>query len=328
MMLKDDLGEKVNRDYQNKVQKLKKRLGREGRYVYDLLYQAHVIDHAITTKKPIHYYLVVLNADYVHDGKTDGQGKPVYPDDLIEFFDLSSLIGQMMPIMAHDVKNVISRLERMDASPVLLGPHCQRNDVRQCVFYPICFKDIPNKNSTFIYLHGHHGFKDENGVRHERFDLINDGMTHATDVPHAWLQRPDNIIQRDVIDSHEPFYRKDKIKLGIDALVYPLYHLDFESFPSPLPRFFGEKAYSQSLFQFSIHIEHHPGVSDKEKDNHAFLAHSHTDEREALVQALLDVIKDDGGSVVVYNQSFEQTRLLELATLFPQYRDRKGAGNS
>ena len=32
-----------------------------------------------------------------------------------------------------------------------------------------------------------------------------------------------------------------KIRAGIDALRYPIYHLDFETFPCPLPRFKGEK---------------------------------------------------------------------------------------
>jgi PAS domain-containing protein len=320
--LRQDLGEKVNRDYHTKVQKLRKRLGREGRYVHDLLYQRHVIEHALETDKTISYHLVVLNADHIHDGRTEGGMKPVYPDDLVVFFDLTSLTKDLMPVIAHDVKTVIGRLDRMDAGPVPLGPHCQRNDIRQCVFQPICFKDVPEHNSIFVYLHGHHGFKDERGVRHERFDLVNDGMVRATDIPRSWLQRPDNVIQRDVIDSGVPFYRKDKIRAGIRTLSYPLYHLDFESFPCPLPRFKGEKPYSQSVFQFSVHIEHAPGVCDKVKDNVNFLADSHKDLRRPLVEAMLDVIKDDGGSVVVYNKAFEQTRIIEFAELFPEHRDR------
>ena len=37
---------------------------------------------------------------------------------------------------------------------------------------------------------------------------------------------------------------------------------------------------------------------------------------------MLDVIKPDGGSIMVYNQSFEQTRLKEMAHIYPEYRER------
>ena len=93
-------------------------------------------------------------------------------------------------------------------------------------------------------------------------------------------------------------------------------------FPCPLPRFKGEKPYSQSLFQYSIHIEHEPGVCDKDKDNYSFISTVHQDERELLIKNMLDVIKDDGGSILVYNQSFEKTRLKEMAEVFPQFSKR------
>ena len=67
------------------------------------------------------------------------------------------------------------------------------------------------------------------------------------------------------MESHQPYIRKDKIKLAIDSLNYPIYHLDFETFPCPLPRFKGETPYTQSLFQYSIHIEKEPGVCDKDR---------------------------------------------------------------
>jgi len=146
---------------------------------------------------------------------------------------------------------------------------------------------------------------------------------HATDIPRSWLkQREKNVIQRDVIETGKPYYDVEKIKAAIDSIKYPIYHLDFESFPCPLPRFRGEKPYAQSLFQYSIHVEHEPGVCDKNKDNYSFIATTHNDERRALVEGMLDVIKPDGGSVMAYNISFEKTRIKELAVIFPEYQER------
>ena len=322
LRLRETFDQNINHDYQKKVNKLKNRLSKEGRYIYDISYQRYVLEKTIKTHKNISYYLVVLNADYIHDGQIDAENHPIYGDDLVILIDVTRLTQEMLPILQQDVKTVINRLDIMNANPVQLGPHCQRKDTRQCMFYPICYKHIPAKDSLFTYINGHFGFKDENDVKYERFDLINEGYVNATDIPVNWLNRQDNQIQRKVIESHVPYVMTSKIRAGISSLKYPIYHLDFETFPCPLPRFKGEKPYSQSLFQYSIHIEHEPGVCDKDHDNYGYIATEHIDLRKELIESMLAVIKDDGGSIMVYNQSFEQTRLKEMAELFPEYRER------
>lgn len=320
--LREDLGLNVNKFYHQKVAKLKDRLSDVGRYVYDIAYQRYVLENSIDTKKEIKYYLGVLNSEYVHDGEVDEENNPIYKDHLMTFIDVTSLTKKMMPIVEKDIEIVIKRLDDMQANPVPLGKHCQRKDSRECIFYPICYKEIPDKNSIFTYLDSHHGFKDQQDQKHEQYDLINQGYLSAFDIPKDWLNRDNNRIQRDVMESHQPYIRKDKIKLAIDSLNYPIYHLDFETFPCPLPRFKGETPYTQSLFQYSIHIEKEPGVCDKDLDNYGYIAKTHDDLRRDLVESMLDIIKDDGGSIMVYNQSFEQTRLKEMAILFPEYKQR------
>jgi hypothetical protein len=322
LMVQKDLLDDVNEDYHKKISRLKNRLTKEGRYVYDILYQRFVFEHAIQTKKKVKYYLVVLNSDYVHEGLINEKNEPIYTDDLVSFIDVTSLTEEMMGIISDDVKLVINRLNTMNANPVSLGIHCQRKDTRQCKFYDICYAHIPPKNSIFTYMGNHNGFKDEHDMKHERFDLINEGIVDALDIPFHWLKRENNIIQRKVMETDIPYYHLEKIRAGIGLLKYPIYHLDFETFPCPLPRFKGEKPYSQSLFQYSIHIEHAPGVCDKEKDNFSYIATKHEDLRKDLLLNMLEVIKEDGGSIMVYNQSFEETRLKEMALLYPELRER------
>jgi hypothetical protein len=322
LMLQEDLFGDTNDEYHKKIARLKNRLTKEGRYVYDISYQRFVLERSIETHKDIKYYLVVLNSDYIHEGRLNERNEIIYGDDIVTLIDVSSLTKKMMSIVYEDISKVIQRLNTMQANPVDLGAHCQRKDTRQCKFYPICYKHIPDENSIFTYIGGHNGFKDETGERHERFDLINEGLVHATDIPVSWLTRDNNIIQRQVIDRDIPYYHAPKIRAGISILKYPIYHLDFETFPCPLPRFKGEKPYSQSLFQYSIHIEHQPGVCDKDKDNYSYIATKHIDLRKDLIEKMLEVIKEDGGSIMVYNQSFEQTRLKEMAELYPEYRER------
>lgn len=322
LMLQEDIGGSVNDKYNEKIERFKNRLTKEGRYIYDISYQRYVLEHALQTKKKVKYYLVVLNAQYVHEGKVNEKNEPIYGDDVIKMIDVTSLTEKMMPILEQDINTVLHRLDYMNANPVELGPHCQRKDTRECIFYPICYKHLPVKNSVFTYMQNHFGFEDEVGVKHDRYELINEGIVSALDIPREWLKRENNKIQRNVMESEVPYYNESKIRAGISALKYPIYHLDFETFPCPLPRFKGEVPYTQSLFQFSIHIEHKPGVCDKDVDNVSYIATKHIDLRRELIEKMLETVKRDGGSIMVYNQSFEQTRLKEMAKLYPEYRER------
>lgn len=323
LRLKKDLGHDIDDKYLRQEAKFFDRYSDVGSYVYDLAFQRFVIENSkdFNKENDNRYYLAVLNHEYVFDGKYDENGKPLYPIDIIDFIDFTEITKSYLEIIAEDLKTVIRRLNTMNANPVPLGKHCQLKKNRECKFTNVCYKDLPENVSILAYAYKHHGFL-EGDYRHDYFDLLNKGYKHMLDIPKEWLNRPINVIQYEVVKNKEPYYDRGKIKAGINEIKYPLYHLDFESFPCPLPRFKGEKCYSQSLFQFSIHIEREPGVCDKEKDHYSFLAKDHSDIREELVKDMLDVIKPDGGSVLVYNIAFEKSRIRELGELYPQYEER------
>ncbi|MGS0971937.1 MAG: DUF2779 domain-containing protein [Candidatus Izemoplasmataceae bacterium] len=290
-----------------------------GAYVYDLAFQRFIIEEDIQDAK---YYLGVVNHEYVFDG-TYVDGKPIYDQAIAALIDVTKITKELQPIIQKELDVVIERINKDDLSRVELGRYCQVKKMRECIFKDLCYDKLPKKNNIMMYMDRHHGFKDEaTGDKYALFDLINDGYTSMVDVPHSWLNRRNNQIQRDVAISHKPYIDYAKIRSAIETIKYPIYHLDFESFPCPLPRFRGETAYTQSLFQFSLHIEVEPGVCDKERDHIEFLAEDEYDNREKLVEKLCASIKQDGGSIMVYNQAFEKTRIKELAVLFPEYKEQ------
>lgn len=322
--LKRDLGYEIDDAYLQQEKKFFDKYSNVGSYIYDLAFQRFVIEHSksFDRTKDNKYYLAVLNSEYVFDGKYDGYGKPIYPIEIIDLIDFTEITERYLKIIEKDIYKVISRLNTMNANPVPLGKHCQLKKNRECKFKNVCYKHLPENVSILNYLDNHHGFKDDQGKKHDTFDLLNDGKIHMHDIPLSWLNRPNNVIQYEVVENKEPYFDKGKMLAGMNEIKFPVYHLDFESFPCPLPRFKGEKAYSQSLFQFSIHVERSPGVCDKEKDHYSFLAKDHSDVREDLIKELLAVIKQDGGSILVYNISFEKARIKELGELFPKYAQK------
>jgi predicted RecB family nuclease len=102
------------------------------------------------------------------------------------------------------------------------------------------------------------------------------------------------------------------------ALKYPLYFMDFETVNPAIPRFKGMRPYQQIPFQWSVHILKEAGG---EPEHHEFLATDANDPRREFITSLLPIL-GKSGSIVVYCQAFEERRLAELATWFPEFAER------
>lgn len=319
------------KEYYNYKEKLFNRLHSAGHYVYDLAVQRYIIEQDLKQNNmidkipKIHYYLAVLNSEYIFDGTYLGSEPDYKTDinnqDIVSFFDLTTLTKQYLDKIDLDRKRVEEYIKNLDASKVPIGDYCENKKTTVCKYKKICWDFIPSTNSILNYFDNHHGFKDQDGNLYNRYDLINEGIVKLTDMPLNYLNREKNVIQYQVVKNHSPYINMDKISAGIKCITYPIYHLDFETFPCPLPRFRGEKCYTQSVFQFSLHIEKEPGKCDKEKDHYEYLAIDHQDRREELIKKMVEWIDtESGGTILVYNESFEKTRLKELGEIFSQYK--------
>lgn len=311
------------------TKKLLNRYDSCGRYIYDIAVQRYIIERDLrkngleclvdTTK----YFLAVLNSDYIFDG-TIKDNEPVYNkdkngNDIIIFIDVTNITKLYLEIIDKERKK-LEEIINNSCSEIKVGSYCEYKKVTECKHKDFCFRKVPEKNSVFCYLDNRFGFVDENNDKVSTYDLINDKKYSMLDVPTSYLKREKNRIQKDVVETQKTYCNLDKIKSGLGLIKYPIYHLDFETFPCPLPRFKGEKCYTQSVFQFSLHIEDWNGC-DKEKSHYGYLAKTNNDEREELIRHLCSLINEEG-TVLVYNSSFEKNRLRELAIVFPEYKDK------
>jgi len=324
----DILSEK---DYLKHKTKLFNKYHKAGHYVYDLAVQRFIVENDLINNNQINklnnikYYLAVLNCDYIFDGEYINN-EPYYDIDecgneIIAFIDLTSVTKDYMDKIKLDQVRIDNYIKKMLINNCKVGEYCELKKTTKCKYIPVCWKALPSKNSILSYIDNHHGFTDETGIKYDRYELINQNKVHILDIPSSWLTREKNIIQRDVVASNKVYINNNKIIKGLKQLRYPIYHLDFETFPCPLPRYKGEKPYSQSVFQFSLHIEKQAGVCDKENNHYSFLATDHKDYREELIKKLIECIDiDNTGSIMVYNESFEKTRLKELGGIFPAYK--------
>lgn len=330
--------EDASKNFDKKKESLLDRYHKVGKYPHDLAFQRFVIEHALRQSndhRRVNYYLAVLNSDYVYNGAIDENGKCVYDtidgQEIVTFFNLNEITEEYQAKILKEIayiESYISTPHDVD-NKVDVGKHCAWGENTECFFWKHCFqklRDVPETNSANKYLNSDQSFTDW-GIK-GKYELINDGKYKLSDVPLEWLKNKKHLIQRECYDNSTEYVDKEKMQYWFDQLEYPIYHFDFEGFPCPLPRFKGERPYTQSVFEFSLHIERKEGICDKEKDNFIFLNEEYyNDERKELAKAIIDHFEynEDGslkGTMLAQFTAYEKGRLEELATLYPEYSDK------
>lgn len=139
--------------------------------------------------------------------------------------------------------------------------------------------------------------------------LINDGVTSWAELPDAELTAK-QLIQKQVMLSGKMHIDKAHLAKFLSTLVYPLYHVDFETVNPAVPLFDGTHPYEQVPFQVSLHVEQ----ADGSLEHFEYLAAG-----EDPRQGVIDVLRRIGptGSVVAYDAKFEKGRINRLGLIDP-----------
>ena len=114
--------------------------------------------------------------------------------------------------------------------------------------------------------------------------------------------------------------RRDQEELDefLAQLEYPLYFMDFETIQFSVPQYDESRPYQQIPFQWSLHVNQ---TRSGPVEHFGFLGTPPADPRTDFIQSLLDHLGENG-SIIVWNQAFENTRLKEIARDFPEYADQ------
>jgi hypothetical protein len=240
-------------------------------------------------------YLVHINNQYVRQGEIDVQ--QLYTDDDVTDEALDHQAN--LPGLITDLRQTLSGNE----PGIDIGPHC--TSPYECDFIPYCWQHIP-ENSIF----------DLKGRGIKKFDYYNRGIIRFEDLSLDEL----NKAQRNQVEAtlnQQDSINPDGIKEFLDTLWYPLCHLDFETFDTPIPPFDGTRPYQKIPFQYSLHIQERAGVEPVHTE---YLVEPGNDPRRELSERLLAEIPEDA-CVLTYNQAFEKGVLRNLAELFPDLAD-------
>jgi len=242
-------------------------------------------------------FLMHLNKEYVRNGEVD-------INKLFVKEDITSKV--------EDIKDVEENIKKMfeiinsDKMPESIGltDKFLKDGFHDC-FAEGCV-DLPENHVFCLYRGGKLSC-----------ELFENGVETIKDIPDNIKLNDKQKLQKECEINNKIHIHKEKIKHFLKTLNYPLYYLDFETFSTAIPMFDGLKPYSQVCFQFSLHIVEKEGENPK---HYEFLYNGNEDPREEFILDLKKVL-GDVGSIVVYNQSFEISRLKELGEQFSEHKN-------
>lgn len=265
-------------------------------YIQDVAFQKHVFSKAGV--KVRNCYLMLVNNQYVRQGAID-------PSKLLKLEDVSALVDSASEGIEQRIASMIAVMSASSCPDIAIGPQC--TSPYDCdLMDGLCWKQVPSDSVFDLY-----------NARGKDWELFNQGFVLMKDIPESVVLSDVQQVQRMAAIHCKPFVNHSKIKEFLSGLEYPLHFMDFESMNPAVPLFDGSRPYQQVPFQFSMHIQHQQGSP---LEHHEFLHLKDTDPRPAFIRALHDTIQPQG-SIIVFFQSFEKTRIKECAEMIPEYHD-------
>ena len=265
-------------------------------YLWDCALQAWVLRGA---GRPVHTVsLDLVDTGFVYAQEGDYRGLLTL-DDYTE--QVEALLPQV-PTFVAEFKAVMAGLQ----PDILTGRHC--NVPYECPFLRHCRLTEPPAPAYPI--------EDLPYAKKSQISRLKaSGYTDLRDVPDDLLKNPLQHRAVQAARSGEVFVSAD-FAAALDGIPYPRYYLDFETIAFTVPRWLGTRPYQQVPFQFSCHVEQ----ADGRLEHRAFLDLTGDNPASEFVAALLAAIGEEG-SILVWNKTFEISRLRELAVAFPQHAE-------
>ena len=269
-------------------------------YIDDISYQTWVLKKCgLNVKKS---YLVHINSKYIKKGKVDRN----------KFFKIEEITPREMNIIEENVKELESILNSDREPDIDISLACKKNKMvsYDCPFFNYCIRNLPRPNIFDV------GWRTSFNKKLDFY--YNNLITYSDILASGGIStKADNQMNCELNNLGEIIDR-DSIKKLISTFTYPLYFLDFESYQVAIPEIDGTRPYQQICFQYSLHyyLEEDGELFHKE-----YLSEDYDgNPMYGLCKQLCEDIPMNC-CVLVYNQSFEITRLKEMASLFPEFRD-------
>jgi len=267
-------------------------------YIIDIAFQKIVLD---TLKMPVgKLHLVRLNKEYVRSGDLSLK-------DLFLIEDMTEKIDAVVSDIASQMAGVHEYLSR-EQEPVGNCDCWTKSKSNHCTTFWYSNPDLPEYSVHQISRIGNSPKK--------LTALVEGNIIDIKDVPSDFELTDNQRRQVDVAQSGRVVIDHEGVESFLARLEYPLAFIDYETFPSAIPRYSGYRPYQQIPFQFSLHVIEQEGG---EISHHEFVHTQNNNPDEYFVRAMQEYLPEKG-TVLVWSQKFEKGINNQIASRLPQYQ--------
>ncbi|MBS9718495.1 DUF2779 domain-containing protein [Pseudohalocynthiibacter aestuariivivens] len=242
-------------------------------------------------------FIIHVNGDYVRKGDVD-------PEGLLRIVEVTKEVRSLLPKLEDEVVKALALVseETIDEN----GCSCRfiGSREKQCAAFDYFNPDVPDLS---IYL-----LPRVSKTVLEKF--VGEGRLALTDLDVSEvtnLQKPVLMAAK----TGQPQVNKKLITKFLNALEWPLYFYDYETFASAIPMYEGFSPHKAMPVQYSLHVLEENG----ELSHREFLSDRPGEQRELVEQLSKEI--GDFGSLVSWNKQFEIGCNKCLAKMFPDYAE-------
>lgn len=264
-------------------------------YLDDISFQKYCYEGAgLKIRKSFVFY---VNKEYVKDGD-------INPQDFFMRGEVTESIDAKVPKVHENVIKLL-KITKLKECPEFTRGENYHDDPHGVHENDRFWKENPDSDILDMYRGGK-----------KAAELFDFGIIKIKDIPEDYELNEKQIIQKMAHSSAGTHTNIKELNTFIKRINYPIYFMDFESYATAIPLYDGLRPYQQIPFQFSVHVLKNKG----QKPTHiSFLAKGSKDPRAKFIAELKKAIGTKG-SILVYNQSFEQSILEKLAQHSPKYK--------
>lgn len=254
-------------------------------HYHDLAFQVNLLEKCGLKINKAH--IIHLNSEYVKSGELEVVK-------LFKIIDATETVNGMKEAVGQEMEMALKYLSQ-ETEP---AGYCS------CVY-----KGRSSHCSTFqhsnpkVPAYGIHDIVRIGTSRALLQELADVGMFELTGITEEILKKLSLPQQNQVISYVENRILIDQasIKRELESLVFPLYFLDYETFPSAIPIFDNFSPYQQIPFQYSLYVL---GAQGKELNHFEFIFSQQSDPSKHFIESLQKHISPTG-SIIVWNKRFE-----------------------
>ncbi len=258
----------------------------------DLTFQVLLLEDQLPLRD---VFILHINKTYQHGGALD----------LAAFFTLEELSAEV----EQRRETIAMAREAALAITHLPGPRpefaCTKP--KACPCPSLCHPHLPE-----------HPIYDIPYIGKKALQLREMGVAAIKDIPASFDLNNKQQVHYQAVKTNQPVIDPPAIRDSLEALRYPLYFLDYETFNPAVPLFPDYRPYEHIVFQYSLFRTKQPGAEPEHFE--CFLT-ALEDPAPKIVPHLLENL-GPAGSVIVWNKAFEASRNKDLAKHCPEHTGR------